>query len=69
MKARQWLTAAVTVNCRGARAADARDNRGSVVQGSATAVARARIRRVTAGQRLRCKQRLSRRHWWRLWQR
>ena len=67
MKARQWLTVAVTVNGRGACAADAGDNGGSVVQGSAMAAARARIRRATAGQKLRCKQRLSRLHWWRLW--
>ena len=53
MKARQWLTAVVTVNGRGARAADAGDNGGSVVQGTATAAAR--MRRATAGQRLRCK--------------
>ena len=58
MKARQWLTAVVTVNGRGARAADAGDNGGSVVQGTATAATRARMRRATAGQRLRCKQRL-----------
>ena len=58
MKARQWLTAVVTVNGRGARAADAGDNGGSVVQGTATVAARARMRRATAGQRLRCKQRL-----------
>ena len=55
MKARQWLTAVVTVNGRGARAADAGDNGGSVVQGTAKAAARARMRRATAGQRLRCK--------------
>ena len=58
MKARQWLTAVVTVNGRGTRAADAGNNGGSVVQGTATAAARARMRRATAGQRLRCKQRL-----------
>ena len=58
MKARQWLTAVVTVNGRGARAADAGDNGGSVVQGTATAAARARMRKATTGQRLRCKQRL-----------
>ena len=55
MKARQGLTAVVTVNSRGARAADAGDNGGSVVQGTAKAAARARMRRATAGQRLRCK--------------
>ena len=58
MKARQWLTAVVTVNGRGARAADVGDNGGSVVQGTATAAAMARMRRATVGQRLRCKQRL-----------
>ena len=58
MKARQWLTAVVIANSRGARAADAGDNGGSVVQGTATTAARARMRRATAGQRLRCKQRL-----------
>ena len=36
MKARQWLTAAVAMNSRGAFAADAGDNGGSVVQGTAT---------------------------------
>ena len=49
MKARQWLTAVVTVNGRGARATDAGDNGGSVVQGTATAATRARMRRATAG--------------------
>ena len=58
MKARQWLTAVVTVNGRGARAVDAGDNGGSVVQGTATTAARARMRRATTGQGLRCKQRL-----------
>ena len=58
MKARQWLTTVVTMNGRGTRAADAGDNGGSVVQGTATAGARARMRRATAGQRLRYKQRL-----------
>ena len=46
------------MNGHGARAADAGDNGGSVVQGTATAAARARMHRATAGQRLRCKQRL-----------
>ena len=59
---RQWLTTVVTVNGRGARAADAGDNGGSVVLGTATAAARARMRRATAGHRLMCKERLSRRH-------
>ena len=67
MKARQWRTVAVALNGRGARAADACDNGGSVVQGTTTAATRAKMRRATAGQRLRCKQSLSRRHWWRLW--
>ena len=43
------------MNGRGVRAADAGDNGGSVVQGTATAAARARMRRATVGQRLRCK--------------
>ena len=46
------------LNSRGARVADAFDNGGSAVQGTATAAARARMRRAAAGQRLRCKQRL-----------
>ena len=45
------------MNGRGARAADAGNNGGSVVQGTTMAAARARMRRATAGQRLRCKQR------------
>ena len=49
MKARQWLTVAVAVISRRARAADAGDNGGSVVQGIATAAARARMRRATTG--------------------
>ena len=46
------------MNGRGARAGDAGDNGSSVVQGIATETARARMRRATAGQRLRCTQRL-----------
>ena len=49
MKARQWLTAVVTVNGRGARAADAGDNGGSVVLGTATAATRERMLRATVG--------------------
>ena len=46
MNAWQWLATAVTMNGRGARAADAGDNGGSVVQGSATIAARPRMRRA-----------------------
>ena len=46
----------MAVNSCGARAANAGDNGGSVVQGTAMAAARARMRRATVGQR----------NWW--WQ-
>ena len=61
MKARQLLTAAVAVNGRGARAADAGDNGCLVVQGTATAVGKCRGCSATAQVETRMRRAESRR--------